>query len=177
MAVDPSLDAFLVEAVHAARQEDADIVGFKLHEANRASSAQVVCLLLQLIERLLHIQYSGPLFLLQVLTGRQQGLSHEPIYLPASIREEHEHQKGNKEQVDPNDDDQIILANIIERQVILGRMELLKQLAQHKHHPKCYGKLIVERLLIVHEPSVEDYDVIQADAVGRHRAEVYYVLA
>lgn len=56
-------------------------------------------------------------------------------------------------------------------------MELLKQLAKHKHHTKDNGKLVVEWLLIVHEPSVEDYDVIEADAVGGHRAQVYYVLA
>lgn len=139
MAVDPPLDAFLVEAVHAARQEDADIVGLELHEANRAGGAQVVCLLLQLTERLLHVQYPRPLLLLQVLAGRQQRLGQESVDLPAGVGEEHDHQKGHKEQVKADDDDQIILANIIEGQVILGGMELFEQLAEDKHHAEDDG--------------------------------------
>ena len=113
--MDPSLDALLVEAVHAARQQDADIIGLELHQANRAGCTHVLRLLLQLVEGLLHVQNSRPLLLFQVLAGRQQGLSHESVDLSAGVGEEHDHQKGHEEQVKPNDDDEVVLTDVIER--------------------------------------------------------------
>ena len=175
--MDPSLDALLVEAVHAARQQDADIIGLELHQANRAGCTHVLRLLLQLVEGLLHVQNPRPLLLFQVLAGRQQGLSHESVDLSAGVGEEHDHQKGHEEQVEPNDNYEVVFTDVIERKVIFGGVELLEEFAEHEEHADDDGDFVVEGLLVVHEPTVKDDDVVEADAVGGHSAQVYHVLA
>lgn len=71
MALDPSFDAFSVEAVLASGQENAAIIALELTQTDRTSPTHVLTLLPHFLKGFTHPHDLVTLSFLQVLTGRK----------------------------------------------------------------------------------------------------------